>query len=86
MNIRLRSLTRIAAASALALFATFTVPSKVRAGHRAHVSLDLLEHEAHHSTARRRVIVTGDPLLYKHPPGHAGLIVPPAEGLTAVVR
>jgi len=61
MNTRLRSLTRIAAVAAVALLATFTIPPKVRAGHRAHLSLDLLAHEARHSTARRRVILTGDP-------------------------
>src|SRR5262245_32461911 len=61
MNIRLRSLTRVAAVAAVALLATFTIPPKVRAGHRAHLSLDLLAHEARHSTTRRRVILTGDP-------------------------
>jgi serine protease AprX len=62
MNTRLsRSLIRIAAAGLLVVVAAFSLRSTVRANHRAHLSIDLLAHEAHHSTARRRVILTGDP-------------------------
>jgi len=61
MNTRLSgSLTRIATAGLLALVATFTI-SRVHAGHRAHLSFDLLAHEANHSSTRRPVILTGDP-------------------------
>ena len=31
------------------------------------------------------VTVTCVPLLYRHPPGHAGPIVPPPDGLTFVI-
>src|SRR5580765_3884795 len=62
MNTRLsRSLIRTAAAALLVVVAAFSLRSTVRANHRAHLSIDLLAHEAHHSTARRRVILTGDP-------------------------
>src|SRR5215831_17562897 len=62
MNIRLsRSLAKVAVAALVAGVALVISIPKVRAGHRAHLSLDLLAHEAQHSTGRKRVIVTGDP-------------------------
>src|SRR5947207_2166765 len=56
-----RSLIRVAAAGLFVAVATFTLRPTVRASHRAHLSDDLLLHEAHRTTARKRVIVTGDP-------------------------
>ncbi|HET9831946.1 MAG TPA: S8 family peptidase [Vicinamibacterales bacterium] len=62
MSIRLSgSLKKIPVAVLVAVVALFTSFPRVRAGHRAHLSLDLLAHEAQHSTGRKRVILTGDP-------------------------
>ena len=62
MNIRLsRSLIRLTAAALFAAVAAFTFRPTVRASHRAHLSDDLVVHEARHTTTRKRVIVTGDP-------------------------
>ncbi len=62
MNIRLsRFRTRTVVVAVLALMAAFGLRPTVRASHRAHLSDDLLAHEASHTTARKRVILTGDP-------------------------
>jgi serine protease AprX len=62
MNIRLTaSPIRIAAAGVVAVVAAFTLRPTVRASHRAHLSDDLVAHERNYTTARKRVILTGDP-------------------------
>ena len=62
MNTRLSgSPKRFTAAVVLTLVAAFTILSSVHAGHRAHLSFDLLSHEANHTSARKPVILTGDP-------------------------
>src|SRR5262249_5812870 len=63
MNTRLlRSLTRLGGALVLAVTAVFALRPTVRATHRAHLSFDLLTHDASLSTTRKRVILTGDPM------------------------
>jgi serine protease AprX len=62
MNTRLlRSLIRLGGALVLVVVAVFALRPTVRATHRAHLSFDLLTHEASQSTTRKRVILTGDP-------------------------
>ena len=61
MNTRWRSLVRITAAALLAAVAAFAFRPTIRASHRAHLSDDLVSHEALRTTARKRVIVSGDP-------------------------
>jgi len=62
MNIRLHaSPIRIAVAAVVAIVAAFTLRPTVRASHRAHLSDDLIAHERNYTTARKRVILTGDP-------------------------
>ena len=62
MNTRLlRSLIRLGGAAVLVIVAVFLLRPTVRASHRAHLSFDLLAHEASHTSVRKRVILTGDP-------------------------
>jgi len=52
---------RFAAAGLIAVIAAFTLHPALRASHRAHLSDDLVAHEKNYTTARKRVILTGDP-------------------------